>query len=87
MAEFWRSSGYRLVEIDAAGGLRPSDDLLRAFLLRPEVVPVEESCAAELALHEALLADPRLPVAEARLAAPNPDRPLDSRNPSGFERI
>jgi hypothetical protein len=68
MAEFWRSSGYRLVEIDAAGGLRPTDDLLRAFVLRPELVPVEESCAAELALHEALLADPRLPVAEARLA-------------------
>jgi hypothetical protein len=51
MAEFWRSSGYRLVEIDAAGGLRPTDDLLRAFVLRPELVPVEESCAAELALH------------------------------------
>jgi len=66
--DFWRSSGYRLVAVDAAGGLQPSDDLLRAFLLRPEVVPVAEACAAELALHEALLADPRLAVPEQRLA-------------------
>jgi hypothetical protein len=66
--EFWRSSGYRLVTVDAAGGLQPSDDFLRAFLLRPEVVPVEGACAAELALHEALLADPRLVIPEERLA-------------------
>jgi Family of unknown function (DUF6352) len=67
--DFWRSSGYRLVEADADGRLRPGDDFLRAFLLRPEILPVAESCPAELALHEALLADPRLPVAAARLAA------------------
>ena len=66
--EFWRSSGYRLVEVDREGRLRPTDDFLRAFLLRPEIVPVAESCAAELALHEALLAEPRLIVPDARLA-------------------
>ncbi len=38
-------------------------------MLRPELVPVAESCAAELALHEALLENPRLAVPEARLAA------------------
>jgi hypothetical protein len=69
MPDFWRSSGYDLVDVDATGGLTPSDDLLRAFLLRPEIVPVAESCAAELALHDALLADPRLAVPEARLAS------------------
>jgi hypothetical protein len=68
MTDFWRSSGYRLVQLDAAGALRPGDDFLRAFFLRPEVVPVEQSCPAELALHEALLADPRRAVPPERLA-------------------
>jgi hypothetical protein len=67
--EFWRSSGYRLVEVDAEQRLRPTDDFLRAFLLRPEIVPVAESCDAELALHEALLAEPRLNLPDSRLAA------------------
>ena len=69
MPEFWRSSGYRLVAVDAAGGLKAGDDFLRAFLLRPEVVPAAEACAAERALHEALLADPRRAVPEERLAS------------------
>ena len=69
MPDFWRSSGYRLALIDAAGRLVASDDFLRAFVLRPELVPVPESCAAERALHEALLESPRLAVPEARLAA------------------
>jgi Family of unknown function (DUF6352) len=67
--EFWQSSGYRLVEVDAERRLKATDDFLRAFLLRPEILPVEDSCAAEIALHEALLETPRLPVPEARLAA------------------
>ena len=67
MPDFWRSSGYRLVEVDAEQRLRPTDDFLRAFLLRPEILPVAESCDAELALHQALLAEPRLPVPAARL--------------------
>jgi Family of unknown function (DUF6352) len=44
-----------------------SDDFLRAYWLRPEVAPVADSCAEELALHEALMTNPRLPVAAARL--------------------
>jgi Family of unknown function (DUF6352) len=67
--EFWRSSGYRLLAVDPHGRLRPTDDFLRAFLLRPEIVPVAESCAAELALHQALLEAPSLAVPEQRLAA------------------
>ena len=68
MPEFWRSSGYRLVEIDGEGRLRPGDDFLRAFWLRPEVAPVAESCAAETALHGELMADPRIAVPPERLA-------------------
>jgi hypothetical protein len=67
MPDFWRSSGYHLVRADAEGRLCPTDDFMRAYLLRPEIVPVEESCRAEVALHEALLAEPRLPVPNERL--------------------
>ncbi len=42
--------------------LVPADDFLRGFLARPELAPVPESCAAELALHAALFAAPARPV-------------------------
>src|SRR5919106_3089499 len=66
--EFWRSSGYHLLTPDASGRLAVSDDFLRAHWLRPEVIPVAESCAAEVALHDELMANPRLAVPPARLA-------------------
>jgi hypothetical protein len=46
-----------------------TDDFLRAYFLRPEVHPVEESGAAELRLHGALMAEPRRAVSDAELAA------------------
>jgi len=69
MPDFWLHSGYHLTERDAAGKLVLSDDLLRAWWARPEVMPVEESCGAERALHAALLAEPRRPVSADELAA------------------
>jgi hypothetical protein len=69
MPDFWRSSGYHLLEKDPAGRLRVSDDFLRAYYLRPEIHPVEESCDAEHALHESLMAAPRRAVAAAELEA------------------
>jgi Family of unknown function (DUF6352) len=66
--EFWRSSGYHLLVPDDSGRLTVTDDFLRAYWLRPEVVPVAESCAAEVALHDELMANPRLAVLPARLA-------------------
>ena len=69
MTDFWRDSGYHLLERTESGHLAVTDDYLRAYYLRPEVRPVAESCAAERALHEALLTDPRLPVPESRIAA------------------
>lgn len=69
MPDFWRSSGYHLLEKDPAGRLRVSDDFLRAYYLRPEIHPVEESCDAEHALHEALMREPRREVAPAELDA------------------
>jgi Family of unknown function (DUF6352) len=65
--EFWRSSGYHLLTTEATGRLIVTDDLLRAYWLRPEVAPVEQSCAAEVALHDELMANPRMIVPAARL--------------------
>ena len=67
--DFWRASGHGLLARDEAGELAVTDDFLRAYLKRPEMLPVEESCAAEIALYEALLADPRLAVGDDRIAA------------------
>ncbi len=68
MPEFWTDSGYRLLEPGHQRHLAVGDDFLRAYFLRPEVSPVEESCDSERALHAALLADPRAAVPETRLA-------------------
>jgi hypothetical protein len=69
MPDFWRSSGYRLLTIGADGRLTLTDDFLRASLLRPELAPLPESCAAELALHERLMGAPRGTVKDAELTA------------------
>ncbi len=67
-SDFWPHSGFTLTQRDADGRLVLTDDLLRAWWHRPEVAPVAESCAHELALHAALLSSPRRAVSEAELA-------------------
>jgi Family of unknown function (DUF6352) len=67
VSDFWRCSGYHLLETEADNWLRPSDDFLRAYLLRPELVPVEDSCAEELRLHQELLDQPRREIVAARI--------------------
>ena len=67
MIEFWRSAGYHLVKVDKHGRLQVSDDWLRAYLLRPELAPIDESCDNELALHAQLMAEPRDAIAEPML--------------------
>jgi hypothetical protein len=71
MKDFWRSSGYHLLERTKDGRLAPTDDFLRAYLQRAELAPVTESCDAERALHAALLEDPRMAVPDTRLADPD----------------
>jgi hypothetical protein len=65
--DFWPSCGYRLLAPGGDGRLTITDDFLRSLLLRQELAPVPESCAAERSLHERLFAMPRGAVAEAEL--------------------
>ncbi len=59
MKEFWVSSGHHLTRRNPQGTLDVTDELLLGLLARPEVLPPEEACIHEKALHQALLADPR----------------------------
>ncbi len=67
--DFWRASGYGLLVRNEAGELTVTDEYLRAYLKRPEMQPVEESCAAEIELYEALLDDPRRAVGDDRIGS------------------
>ena len=66
--DFWRNSGFHLLARGADGQLVATDDFFRAYLMRPEIRPVEESGPAEIALHESLMAAPRREVTDSDLA-------------------
>jgi hypothetical protein len=67
--DFWPSSGHHLLDRDAGGMLVVTDEFLKAYLARPELVPPKDACAAERALHRSLLRDPRQFVTAPRIAA------------------
>ncbi|MFM8766707.1 MAG: DUF6352 family protein [Rubrivivax sp.] len=67
--DFWRSSGFTLLQRDERGWLVPTDAWLARFLERPELALVPESCASETALHQALQRTPRAQVSSAQLQA------------------
>ena len=69
MQDYWPASGYIHLEHTPRGWLRPTDAYLRLFLALPELAIVEESCAAEIALHGALVDAPSRPVAQSELDA------------------
>ena len=69
MTEFWLSCGRHLLDRDAGAGLVVTDDFLKVYLARPELVPPDDACAAERRLYASLRADPRRPVAAAETAA------------------
>ncbi|MCK0096063.1 DUF6352 family protein [Yoonia sp. F2084L] len=62
MREFWVASGHHMTRLDAEGRMQVTDELILAWLARPEIVPPPEACAAERALHVRLLETPRAPV-------------------------
>lgn len=69
MREFWVSSGHHLTRRAEGGGLLVTDELLLAYLARPELMPPQDACAKERALHAALMEDPRRPVTPSEIAA------------------
>jgi hypothetical protein len=78
MPDFWRNSGFHLLERDSAGRLRVTDDFLRAYYLRPEIHPVEESGPLERELHAGLMAQPRLRISDKELKSLEDDDARDN---------
>ncbi|EKS31253.1 DUF6352 family protein [Afipia felis] len=62
MKDFWISCGHHLLDQEPGGGLVATDEFLKAYFIRPELMPPAEACQAERQLHAALLAQPRRPV-------------------------
>jgi hypothetical protein len=69
MNDFWISSGHHLLDRGREGGLHVTDEFLKLYLARPELLPPPNACAVEMTLHASLLADPRLPVSAADIAS------------------
>ena len=67
--DFWPDCGHHLLQADERGWLQPTPAYLAAWMARPELALVPESCRAEAALHEALRRDPMRPVPARELAA------------------
>ena len=65
---FWPSSGFSRLQRNERGWLIPTDGYLRLYLQRPELALVDESCTAEIALHETLQNGPCVSVSDATLA-------------------
>lgn len=69
MREFWVASGHQLARRTPEGWLEVTDELLLAWLARPELVPPQDACDAERALHARLRAAPREAVPKGAAAA------------------
>ncbi|MBR0740774.1 hypothetical protein JQ581_27955 [Bradyrhizobium liaoningense] len=69
MNDFWIACGHHLLDRDEGGGLRVTDEFLKAYFARPELMPPEDACPVERRLHRELLADPRQAVGADEIAA------------------
>jgi hypothetical protein len=69
MKDFWLSGGHHLLDRDANGGLVVTDDFLKIYLARPELMPPPEACDAERTLYNKLLTEPRGAVGAAEIEA------------------
>lgn len=61
--DFWLSSGHHLLDHDAAGRLVVTDEFLKVYLARPELLPPDDACLVERALYQKLARTPRAAVA------------------------
>lgn len=66
---FWQLGASSALSLGSQGWLCPGSAFLNLILRRPELALVAESCAAEIALHQALLIDPMAFVEPDQLAS------------------
>jgi uncharacterized protein DUF6352 len=69
MRDFWISSGHHLLDRNAGGGLVLTDDFLKLYFARPELIPPKDACDAERTLYVRLMAAPRRSVASREVSA------------------
>ncbi|MGV7216633.1 DUF6352 family protein [Bradyrhizobium sp. UFLA05-112] len=69
MKDFWIASGHHLLDRDESGRLCVTDEFLKAYFARPELLPPDDACRVERRLHCELLAGPRQPVSDDEIAA------------------
>ena len=69
MSDFWIACGHHLLDRDESGGLCVTDEFLKAYFARPELMPPKDACQVERTLHREMLADPRQAVGADEVAA------------------
>lgn len=67
--DFWLSCGHHLLERGADGRLVLTDEFLKAYLARPELMPPPQACGAEREVHATLMRDPRRPIVTSQITA------------------
>jgi hypothetical protein len=77
-SSFWHDSGFTACHRNARGWLVPAPTYWLLYLARPELALVSESCAAEIALHDQLVADPIASISAAQIDAMEDDSVRDN---------
>jgi hypothetical protein len=67
MKDFWLSCGHHLLDRDQKGRLCVTDEFMKAYFARPELVPPADACVVERALYRALSSDPWRPIADVEI--------------------
>jgi hypothetical protein len=62
VADFWLSSGHHLLDHNAAGHLLVTDEFLKIYLARPEVMPPDDACIVERGIYQKVMRNPRATV-------------------------
>jgi len=67
--DFWFTSGWHLLDKNTNGCMVPTEDFMAAYLARPELALIDESCDAEKALHHKLKEKPFSLISDKELNA------------------
>jgi uncharacterized protein DUF6352 len=69
MRDFWIACGHHLLDRNASGGIVATDEFLKVYFARPELMPPDDACEIERRLHRELCANPRRAIEAAAVAA------------------